>query len=201
MPAAGVILRPIPGIAPADLRLAGRVLVMDAAWASLTGALSGGVVIAAFVLYLGATPSQLGALASLTLLAQAAQLPAIALVHRVRRRKQIVVLTLTAARLAIPALALLALLPPGDAAIAGLMAAQLLITALGSVAGYLCTEGEQKVVGLEVNAHHIRSVRSGRVRGVCKALHIGSRHQVWQIEIFDEQRRLCCSSRLTTAVV
>lgn len=135
MPAAGVILRPIPGIAPADLRLAGRVLVMDAAWASLTGALSGGVVIAAFVLYLGATPSQLGALASLTLLAQAAQLPAIALVHRVRRRKQIVVLTLTAARLAIPALALLALLPPGDAAIAGLMAAQLIITALGSVAG------------------------------------------------------------------
>ena len=37
--------------------------------------------------------------------------------------------------------------------------------ALGSVAGYLCTEGEQKVVGLEVNANHIRSVPSGRVRG------------------------------------
>ncbi len=27
---------------------------------------------------------------------------------------------------------------------------------LGSVAGYLCSEGEQKVVGLEVNANHIR---------------------------------------------
>ncbi|EAB7400106.1 esterase, partial [Salmonella enterica subsp. enterica] len=26
-------------------------------------------------------------------------------------------------------------------------------------------------------------------------------HQVWQIEIFDEQGRLCCSSRLTTAIV
>ncbi|HAW6598377.1 TPA: esterase, partial [Salmonella enterica subsp. enterica serovar Enteritidis] len=25
--------------------------------------------------------------------------------------------------------------------------------------------------------------------------------QVWQIEIFDEQGRLCCSSRLTTAIV
>ena len=72
---------------------------------------------------------------------------------------------------------------------------------LGSVAGYLCTEGEQKVVGLEVNANHIRSVRSGRVRGVCRALHAGSRHQVWQIDILDEQDRLCCSSRLTTAVV
>lgn len=80
-------------------------------------------------------------------------------------------------------------------------ASVVLAETLGSVAGYLCSEGEQKVVGLEVNANHIRSVRGGRVRGVCKALHVGLRHQVWQIEIFDEQGRLCCSSRLTTAVV
>ncbi len=80
-------------------------------------------------------------------------------------------------------------------------ASVVLAETLGSVAGYLCSEGEQKVVGLEVNANHIRSVRSGRVRGVCRALHVGSRHQVWQIDIFDEQGRLCCSSRLTTAVI
>ncbi|EOU9600042.1 1,4-dihydroxy-2-naphthoyl-CoA hydrolase [Cronobacter sakazakii] len=80
-------------------------------------------------------------------------------------------------------------------------ASVVLAETLGSVAGYLCTEGEQKVVGLEVNANHLRSVRSGRVRGVCCAVHVGLRHQVWQIEIFDEQDRLCCSSRLTTAVV
>lgn len=80
-------------------------------------------------------------------------------------------------------------------------ASVVLAETLGSVAGYLCTEGEQKIVGLEVNANHIRSVRSGRVRGVCRALHMGGRHQVWQIEIFDEQDRLCCTSRLTTAVV
>lgn len=80
-------------------------------------------------------------------------------------------------------------------------ASVVLAETLGSVAGYLCTEGDDRVVGLEVNANHIRSVRSGRVRGVCKALHAGRRHQVWQIEIFDEQGRLCCSSRLTTAVV
>ena len=80
-------------------------------------------------------------------------------------------------------------------------AAVVLAETLGSVAGYLCSEGEQKVVGLEVNANHIRSVRSGRVRGVCRALHVGSRHQVWQIDITDEQGRLCCSSRLTTAVI
>ena len=80
-------------------------------------------------------------------------------------------------------------------------ASVVLAETLGSVAGYLCSEGEQKVVGLEVNANHIRSARGGRVRGVCKALHVGPRPPVWQIDIFAEQSRLCCSSRLTTAVI
>ncbi|RJT27024.1 1,4-dihydroxy-2-naphthoyl-CoA hydrolase [Buttiauxella izardii] len=80
-------------------------------------------------------------------------------------------------------------------------ASVVLAETLGSVAGYLCTEGEQKIVGLEVNANHLRSAREGMVRGVCKAVHVGRRHQVWQIEISDEQGRLCCTSRLTTAVV
>lgn len=80
-------------------------------------------------------------------------------------------------------------------------ASVVLAETLGSVAGYLCTQGEEKVVGVEVNANHLRPVREGRVRGVCKALHAGRRHQVWQIEIFDEGGKLCCTSRLTTAVV
>ncbi|MRS16880.1 1,4-dihydroxy-2-naphthoyl-CoA hydrolase [Enterobacteriaceae bacterium RIT691] len=80
-------------------------------------------------------------------------------------------------------------------------ASVVLAETLGSVAGYLCTEGEQRVVGVEVNANHLRSVRSGRVRGICRALHAGRRHQVWQIDIYDEQDKLCCSSRLTTAIV
>ncbi len=80
-------------------------------------------------------------------------------------------------------------------------ASVVLAETLGSVAGYLCCEGEQKVVGLEINANHLRSAREGIVRGVCKAVHVGRRHQVWQIDISDEQGRLCCTSRLTTAVV
>jgi 1,4-dihydroxy-2-naphthoyl-CoA hydrolase len=80
-------------------------------------------------------------------------------------------------------------------------ASVVLAETLGSVAGYLCSEGEQHIVGLEVNAHHLRPAREGTVRGVCKAVHVGRRHQVWQIEIRDEEGRLCCTSRLTTAVV
>lgn len=80
-------------------------------------------------------------------------------------------------------------------------ASVVLAESLGSMAGYLCTEGEQKVVGVEINANHLRAATQGRVKGVCRALHTGRRNQVWQIEIFDEQERLCCISRLTTMVI
>ncbi len=72
---------------------------------------------------------------------------------------------------------------------------------LGSVAGYLCSEGDQRVVGLEINANHLRSATEGTVRGLCKPVHLGRRHQVWQIEIFDDSGSLCCTSRLTTALI
>ncbi|HEI8865212.1 hotdog fold thioesterase [Serratia sp. AKBS12] len=80
-------------------------------------------------------------------------------------------------------------------------ASVVLAESMGSMAGYLCTEGEQKVVGVEINANHLRAVFEGQVRGVCRALHAGRRNQVWQIEIFDARDKLCCISRLTTAVI
>ena len=71
---------------------------------------------------------------------------------------------------------------------------------LGSMAGYLCTREDERLVGLEINANHLRAVREGEVRGRCRALHLGRSHQVWQIDIFDSEDRLCCVSRLTTSV-
>ncbi|QUJ04623.1 hotdog fold thioesterase [Salmonella enterica subsp. enterica] len=58
-------------------------------------------------------------------------------------------------------------------------ASVVLAESIGSVAGYLCTQGSKGRV--EVNVNHVRSAKSGRaVRGVCcKALHT-ARHQVWQ---------------------
>lgn len=80
-------------------------------------------------------------------------------------------------------------------------ASAVLAETLGSMAGYLCTEGDQHVVGIEINANHVRSARGGEVRGRCRPVHLGRTHQVWQIEIVDERDRLCCTSRLTTAVI
>ncbi|MCC8378305.1 hotdog fold thioesterase [Xenorhabdus sp. PB30.3] len=80
-------------------------------------------------------------------------------------------------------------------------ASVVLAESLGSLAGYLCSEGEQKVVGVEINANHIKAVRDGIVKGVCKAIHLGRSHQVWQIDIYNGQQQLCCTSRLTTAIL
>ncbi|WP_334468586.1 hotdog fold thioesterase [Arsenophonus sp. PmNCSU2021_1] len=64
-------------------------------------------------------------------------------------------------------------------------ASVVLAESLGSIAGYLCTQDNQKVVGTEINASHIRPVSSGKVRGVCSTIHLGRRQQVWSIKIFD----------------
>ncbi|URQ62398.1 hotdog fold thioesterase [Pantoea alhagi] len=79
-------------------------------------------------------------------------------------------------------------------------ASAVLAETLGSMAGYLCTQEDDMLVGLEINANHLRAVREGEVRGRCRPLHLGRMHQVWQIDIYDDENRLCCSSRLTTSV-
>lgn len=56
-------------------------------------------------------------------------------------------------------------------------------------------------VGIDINANHIKAVRSGRVTGRATPIHTGKSTQVWQIEIKNEQKELICISRLTMAVV
>ena len=73
---------------------------------------------------------------------------------------------------------------------------------LGSVASALVVNLEEKnCVGLEINANHIRSVRSGKVIGKVTPIHLGSSTHVWDIRIEDEEARLVCVSRLTVAIL
>jgi 1,4-dihydroxy-2-naphthoyl-CoA hydrolase len=71
---------------------------------------------------------------------------------------------------------------------------------LGSIAAALCIDRDKKeIVGLEINANHIRPVNKGWVIGVAKPIHIGSTTQVWEIKIYNELDKLTCISRLTVA--
>ena len=72
---------------------------------------------------------------------------------------------------------------------------------LGSVgANFACPMG-QYAVGLDINANHVRGVRSGWVTGRATAVHIGRTTQVWQIDMRNEQGELSCVSRITMAVL
>ena len=73
---------------------------------------------------------------------------------------------------------------------------------LGSTAAYLCVDNAKfLVVGLEINANHIRSVRDGWVTATARPLHRGRTTQVWEIRITDAADKLVCISRLTLAVI
>jgi 1,4-dihydroxy-2-naphthoyl-CoA hydrolase len=80
-------------------------------------------------------------------------------------------------------------------------ASVLLAETLGSTAGGLCVGTEQGVVGIEINANHLRGVREGSVTGTARPLHLGARTQVWEIRIEDTRGRPVCVSRLTLAVI
>ena len=71
---------------------------------------------------------------------------------------------------------------------------------LGSSAGVLMAGGNA-VVGLEINANHLRAVRQGIVTGSARPLHLGRSTQVWQIDIADEAGKPVCVSRITLAVL
>jgi MFS family permease len=128
-------LSPKPTVSPEELEQGKRALVKDAAWASMVGALYGGVILVGFALELGATPWHIGLLAAIPFLAQVAQVPAIALVERIRQRKKIVVVSVSISRVAISTLAVVALIPDSAVALRTLLVMQVGITLLGSLGG------------------------------------------------------------------
>ncbi len=81
-------------------------------------------------------------------------------------------------------------------------ASVVLAETLGSMASYHCIDTSRfYCVGLEVNANHLRALRSGRVTGVCRPVHLGRSTHVWDIRLHGEDGKPSCISRLTVAIV
>ncbi len=81
-------------------------------------------------------------------------------------------------------------------------ASVVLAETLGSVAGLMCVEAEgYSIVGVEINANHLKSVMSGKVIGTATPVRIGRTMQVWNIEIKNEDGKLVCISRFTLMAV
>ena len=72
---------------------------------------------------------------------------------------------------------------------------------LGSCgAAYSSPVGHQ-AVGLDINANHLRGVKSGWVIGNARPIHRGRTTQVWQIDLRNEAGEMVCTSRLTVAIL
>lgn len=82
-------------------------------------------------------------------------------------------------------------------------ASVVLAETMGSVAVVLAVEDPTKEtgVGVEINANHLKSARSGFVIGTCVPLRIGRTIHVYEIKIHDEEENLICASRLTVAII
>ena len=81
-------------------------------------------------------------------------------------------------------------------------ASVVLAETLGSVAGGIKVySNNESVVGIEINANHLQSVRDGWVYGKAVPIRVGKKIQVWEIKITNEKSELICISRLTLAVV
>lgn len=81
-------------------------------------------------------------------------------------------------------------------------ASVVLAESLGSLAANYCVDMQKTYcVGLDINANHLRSVRSGTVTGTARPVHLGKSTQVWEIRIVDETDKPVCISRLTMAVL
>ena len=73
---------------------------------------------------------------------------------------------------------------------------------LGSIGGGLRVDIDtQSVVGIEINASHLKPVSSGWVYGRADAVRVGKKIQVWEIVIKDQNQSIVCKSRLTLAVI
>jgi 1,4-dihydroxy-2-naphthoyl-CoA hydrolase len=78
-----------------------------------------------------------------------------------------------------------------------------LAESLGSIAANMVIDPEKSIaVGQSIIANHLRPAPEvTTVTGRAKILHLGKKSQVWDIEIFNEEKKLICSSRLTMAII
>ncbi|SHN15583.1 PaaI family thioesterase [Cryptosporangium aurantiacum] len=72
---------------------------------------------------------------------------------------------------------------------------------LGSCLANLAAPAGLVPVGVDLNATHHRSARTGNVTGVCTALHEGRTTATYSVEITDSTGRRVCTARLTCQFV
>jgi 1,4-dihydroxy-2-naphthoyl-CoA hydrolase len=77
----------------------------------------------------------------------------------------------------------------------------LLAESAASFGAGLAAGPDRRVVGIELNASHLRSVQDGKLTATATPLRVGRTVQVWSIAVSDDAGRAICAARCTLAVL
>ena len=77
----------------------------------------------------------------------------------------------------------------------------LLAESAASLGAFLAAGPERRVVGIELNASHLRPLREGHLTADATPVRVGRTVQVWRIELTDDEERPICEARCTLAVL
>ena len=77
----------------------------------------------------------------------------------------------------------------------------LLAESAASLGASLAAGPDRQVVGIEINASHLRSLRDGHLTATATPLRAGRTVQVWSISLTDDEQRVICQARCTLAVL
>ena len=80
-------------------------------------------------------------------------------------------------------------------------ATAVLAETLGSMGSAIIVGQDFNVIGIEINANHLRSVTSGYVYGKATIIHKGKTMHVWNVEVHDDEQRLVAICRLTVLIL
>lgn len=78
-----------------------------------------------------------------------------------------------------------------------------IIETIGSIASTLLIDLKKEYpVGLEINANHVKGVKTGTLLAKAKLVHGGRRTHLWQVDIHNKENSdLICTGRLTVMIV
>jgi 1,4-dihydroxy-2-naphthoyl-CoA hydrolase len=77
----------------------------------------------------------------------------------------------------------------------------LLAESAASLGGALAAGAERGVVGIELNASHLRSLRDGHLTATATPVRVGRTVQVWRIALTGDDGRAVCEARCSLAVI
>jgi uncharacterized protein (TIGR00369 family) len=80
-------------------------------------------------------------------------------------------------------------------------ASVVLAETLGSIGSALHAMPERLSVGVDINATHHRSARTGTVTGTATAIHLGRTTASYEVVVTDDEGRRLCTARITCALM